>query len=95
MILDYVYNRSKKVFSISYIKENGQKSLLNFNVGRFKAYYKTPSGKFINWDGCNCDVKWTDKPSNFEFKTYMKEMDIKYQILQYFLEYHMKNLKII
>ena len=79
MILDYVYNRSKKVFSISYIKENGQKSLLNFNVGRFKAYYKTPSGKFSNWDGCNCDVKWTDKPSNFEFKTYMKEMDIKYQ----------------
>ena len=79
MILDYAYNRNKKVFSISYIKENGQKSLLNFNVSRFKAYYKIDSGKFMNWDGCACDVKWTDKPSNFEFKTYMKEMDVKYQ----------------
>lgn len=79
MILDYVYNRNKKVFSISYIKENGQKSLLNFNVGRFKSYYKTPSGKFNNWDGCKCDIKWTDKPSTFELKTYMMEMDEKYR----------------
>ena len=79
MILDYVYNKNKKVFSISYIKENGQKSLLNFNVERFKSYYKTPSGKFNNWDGCKCDVKWTDKPSTFELKTYMMEMDEKYK----------------
>ena len=79
MILDYVYNKNKKVFSISYIKENGQKSLLNFNVERFKAYYKTPSGKFNNWDGCKCDAKWTDRPSTFELKTYMMEMDKKYR----------------
>lgn len=79
MILDYVYNKNKRIFSISYIKENGQKSIMNFNVERFKSYYKTPSGKFDNWDGCKCDVKWTDKPSTFELKTYMMEMDEKYR----------------
>ena len=79
MILDYGYNRNKRVFSVSYIKENGQKSLMNFNVERFKAYYKTPSGKFDNWDGCKCDIKWTDKPSSFELKTYMMEMEDKYK----------------
>lgn len=81
MILDYAYNKSKNCFSISYIKENGQKSLMNFNVSRFKSYYRTPDGKFTNWDGCKCDVKWTDRPSNFEFKTYMNEMDEKYRVL--------------
>lgn len=81
MILDYAYNSNKKNFSISYIKEDGMKSLLNFNVSRFKSFYKTPTGQFKNWDGSNCDVRWTDRPSKFEYKTFMKELDEKYKNL--------------
>lgn len=81
MILDYTYDSRKKNFSISYIKEDGMKSLLNFNVSRFKAFYKTPTGKYKNWDGSNCDVRWTDRPSKFEYKTFMKELDPKYKSL--------------
>lgn len=81
MILDYSYNKSKRCFSISYIKENGHKSILNFNVNRFKAFYKTPNGKYTNWDGCKCDVKWVENPSNFELKTYINELEGKYKDL--------------
>lgn len=83
MILDYTYNKAKKTFSISYIKENGQKSILNFNVGRFKSYYKTPTGAFENWDGCKCDIKWVDNPSKFDIKTFIREMNpAQYKLLQ-------------
>lgn len=75
MILDYSYNRTKRNLSISYIKDNGAKALLNFNVDRFKTYYLTPIGKYMNWDGARCDVKWTDKPHTFDIKTYFEEMD--------------------
>lgn len=81
MILDYAYDSRKKNFSISYIKEDGMKSLLNFNVSRFKAFYKTPTGRYKNWDGSNCDERWTDRPSKFEYKTFMKELDSKYKSL--------------
>jgi len=81
MILDYAYDSRKKNFSISYIKENGMKSLLNFNVSRFKAFYKTPTGRYKNWDGSNCDERWTDRPSKFEYKTFMKELNKNYKSL--------------
>ena len=81
MILDYTYDSRKKNFSISYIKEDGMKSLLNFNVSRFKSFYKTPTGRFKNWDGSNCDERWTERPSKFEYKTFMKELDKKYKNL--------------
>lgn len=81
MILDYAYDSRKKNFSISYIKEDGMKSLLNFNVSRFKSFYKTPTGRYKNWDGSNCDERWTDRPSKFEYKTFMKELDSKYKSL--------------
>lgn len=81
MILDYAYDSRKKNFSISYIREDGMKSLLNFNVSRFKAFYKTPTGRYKNWDGSNCDERWTDRPSKFEYKTFMKELDSKYKSL--------------
>lgn len=81
MILDYTYNRNKKNFSISYIKDNGMKSMLNFNVSRFKAFYKTPKGPYENWDGSKCDIRWTEQPSNFEYRTYMEEIDEKYKTL--------------
>lgn len=81
MILDYAYDSRKKNFSISYIKEDGMKSLLNFNVSRFKSFYKTPTGRYKNWDGSNCDERWTERPSKFEYKTFMKELDKKYKSL--------------
>ena len=38
MILDYTYSRNKKNFSISYIKEDGMKSLLKFKAGNNNKY---------------------------------------------------------
>lgn len=79
MILDYNYNQNRKNFSISYIKENGAKNVLNFNVERFKSYYKTPTGKYTNWDGCKCDVRWTERPHKFDIRTYIKELPKQYR----------------
>lgn len=81
MILDYNYNKSKRVLSISYIKENGLKSLLNFNVNKFKSYYLTPTGSYENWDGAKCDIKYVDNPSIFDIKTYLEEIPEKYKEL--------------
>ena len=66
MILDYSYNKNKKIFSISYIKENGLKSMLNFNVNRFKTFYSTPTGQYKNWDGSLCAERFTDDPGIFD-----------------------------
>ena len=81
MILDYTYSRNKKNFSISYIKEDGMKSLLKFNVSRFKTYKKTPTGTFENWDGSKCDVAFTENPSKFDYRIFMKDLDEKYKKL--------------
>lgn len=81
MILDYNYNKSKKILSVSYITEKGGKKVLDFNVGRFKTYYSTPVGQYTNWDGAKCDIKYTDNPSTFDIKTYFEEMDPKYKNL--------------
>ena len=74
MILDYNYNSNKKNFSISYITESGGKKVLNFNVERFKSYYKTPTGKYTNWDGSKCDIRWTERPHKFDLRTFIKEL---------------------
>lgn len=79
MILDYVYNKYKRVLSVSYVKDNGMKDIMNFNVDRFKSYYSTPNGKFTNWNGEKCDVKWVESPDKFDIKTYMEEMPIEYK----------------
>ena len=81
MILDYSYNKNKRIFSISYIKENGLKSLLNFNVSRFKSYAPSPSGEYMNWDGVRCVEKYTDDPGMFDYKVFIKEIDSKYRKL--------------
>ena len=81
MILDYSYNKNKKIFSISYIKENGLKSMLNFNVNRFKTFYPTPTGQYKNWDGSLCAERFTDDPGIFDYKTFIKEIDPKYRKL--------------
>ena len=79
MILDYSYNKHKRVLSVSYVKENGMKDIMNFNVYRFKTYYSNPNGRYMNWDGDRCDVKWTDKPDKFDLKTYMEELAPEYK----------------
>ena len=79
MILDYTYNKNKRVLSVSYTKETGMKDIMNFNVDRFKSYYSTPNGKYMNWDGDKCDIKWVDNPDKFDIKTYMEEMPEKYK----------------
>lgn len=79
MILDYSYNKHKRVLSVSYVKENGMKDIMNFNVDRFKTFYSTPNGKYMNWAGDKCDIKWTDNPDKFDIKTYMEELPIEYK----------------
>ena len=80
MILDYAYNKTKRVLSVSYVKENGMKDILNFNVDRFKTFYSTAGGQYTNWDGTRCDIKWTETPDKFDLKTYMEELDPKYKV---------------
>lgn len=81
MILDYNYNNYKRQLDVSYIEDNGSKQILSFNVNRFKAYYSTPKGKFKNWAGDNCDIRWVENPSKFEIKTFLTELDPKYKDL--------------
>ena len=79
MILDYAFDKTKRVLSLSYIKDNGLKDIMNFNVDRFKSYYECSNGKFKNWDGRLCDTKWVETPDKFDIKTYMEEMDDSYK----------------
>lgn len=81
MILDYHYNKLKRILSVSYITPGGGKKILDFNVSRFKSYYSTLSGEYKNWDGSNCGIKWTEKPTTFDIKTYFEEMDPRYKEL--------------
>ena len=79
MILDYAFDKTKRVLSISYVKENGMKDIMKFNVDRFKTYYYNSNGKYVNWNGKNCDIKWTETPDKFDIKTYMEELNEDYK----------------
>ena len=81
MILDYSYNGYGKKLDISYIEDTGMKQIISFNCSRFKSYYSTPSGKYNNWQGDKCDIKWVEKPSKFDIKTFIEELDDKYKKL--------------
>lgn len=81
MILDYSYNEKQRRLDLSYVDDIGAKKLLQFNVNRFKSFYKTPNGKYVNWDGSKCDIKWTEKPSRFDIAYYFREMDQQYRDL--------------
>jgi len=81
MILDYNFNNYSRRLDVSYVEDNGSKQILSFNVNRFKAYYSTPSGKFLNWAGDKCDVRWVEKPSKFEIHTFLTELEDKYKRL--------------
>ena len=74
MILDYNFSKKRQQFTLSYIKDNGAKALLKYNVGRFKSFYETPSGKFTNWNGKKCDIRWTDDPCWCDIKTFLREL---------------------
>lgn len=77
MILDYHFSKKRQEFTISYIKENGAKALLKYNVGRFRSYYETDNGQFENWNGKRCAVRWTDKPEWCDILTFLKELPDK------------------
>lgn len=79
MILDYYYYPKAKKLSISYINDKAQKSLMEFNVNRFKTYYYTPKGKFLTWEGSHSDVRWTEKPHKFDIRTYMTELNTEHK----------------
>ena len=81
MILDYNYNKKKRVLNISYVKENGGKGVIGFNIDKFKTFYKTPQGRYTNWDGDKCDVKYTSSPHKFDIRNFITEMDPKYKQL--------------
>lgn len=74
MILDYNYHKQKHQFSISYITEQGGKSILRYNVNRFKSYVEDPNGPFVNWNGKRCNIRMTDRPGWTEFKTFIEEL---------------------
>lgn len=81
MLLDYKYIKKQRKLSVSYVNERGMKSVLDFNVDKFKSYYSTPDGPFINWDGSRCAEKLTDDPSKFDLRTFFHELDPKYKAL--------------
>ena len=81
MILDYKYIKKQHKLSVSYVNEQGMKSIIDFDVDKFKTYYKTPKGKFLNWDGSSCDEKYTSDPSKFDIRTFFQELDPKYKAL--------------
>ena len=79
MLLDYKYIKKQRKLSVSYVNDQGMKSILDFNVDKFKTYYSTPTGQYENWDGSRCGIKWTDDPSKFDIRTFFEEMDPKYK----------------
>lgn len=74
MILDYNYNKMSRRFYVSYIDEDGNKRVWDKNVARFKSYRYSPTGKYRNWNDMACEEYWTDDPSKFDIKTFIREL---------------------
>lgn len=74
MILDYNYNKMSRRFYVSYIDEDGNKRVWDKNVARFKSYRYSPTGKHRNWNDLACEEYWTDDPSKFDIKTFIREL---------------------
>lgn len=75
MILDYDYIKERKLFTLSYIKDDGNKEILNFNnLNKFKTYYHTPTGKYTDWQGASCDICYTQQPNKFDLKEFINEL---------------------
>lgn len=80
MILDFAYHKYKKQMYVSYITERGSKALREFNVSRFKSYYRDPAGIFTNWDGAKCSARWIEKPGLFEYLNFLHELPEEEQV---------------
>lgn len=82
MILDYIYSRDKKEFSLSYINNDGNKEMMVFkNKKLFKTYYYDPSGDINTWNECKAKVKFTQNPNKFDLKEFILDFEPKYQNL--------------
>lgn len=81
MLLDYKYIKKQGKLSVSYVNKNGMKSILNFNIDKFKTYYSTPQGPYQQPDGSRCAEKYTADPSPFDIRTFFREIDPKYREL--------------
>lgn len=74
MILDYAYNKALRKLSVSYVRDDGHKALMNFNVDRFKSFHANTKGPYTNWDGRPCEIQWVNDPDKFDIKTYIEEI---------------------
>ena len=74
MILDYYFNKKKKQFAISYVKDNGGKGLLKYNVARFKTFTHHPNGKFRDVFGQACSESYTENPKWCDYLTFIEEL---------------------
>lgn len=81
MILDYDYSYKRREMSISYVDERGYKKLIKRNVDRFKTYRYDDHGDLDTWNGRKCVTAWTNKPSKFDIKTWIRELDKRDQDL--------------
>lgn len=81
MILDYDYSYKRREMSISYVDERGYKKLIKRNVDRFKTYRYDDDGDLDTWNGRKCVTAWTNKPSKFDIKTWIRELNKRDQDL--------------
>ncbi len=81
MLLDYKYIKKQRKLSVSYINDKGMKSIIDFNVDKFKSFYDDPQGQFEQPDGKRCSVKYTSDPSPFDIRTFLKELPDNYKKL--------------
>lgn len=81
MILDYDYSYKRREMSISYVDERGYKKLIKRNVDRFKTYRYDDCGDLDTWNGRKCVTAWTNKPSKFDIKTWIRELNKRDQDL--------------
>ena len=81
MILDYDYSYKRREMSISYVDERGYKKLIKRNVDRFKTYRYDDNGDLDAWNGRKCVTAWTNKPSKFDIKTWIRELNKRDQDL--------------
>lgn len=74
MILDYNFHRQKRQLSFSYVTNEGGKSILRYNVSKFKSFVEDENGPFQNWNGKPCQVRMVDNPGWTEIKTFIEEL---------------------
>lgn len=74
MILDYYYNKRRRVLEISYINKNGAKSIVQYNINKFKTWIADPNGSEMNWDGRKCSSGYTESPHKFDIKKFILDL---------------------